>query len=614
MATTAVEMPINSASHTADPEHMHTPLSDRAASHSHEPSVEEKLLKIAQLVVLASQHHGSEYNRIKFGPRGSPVHYVPFSIQVPERVKALQEHQARYALRKAWWPCNRNNAIHGSPMIDVLTESTHPPLSHPASLTDLPREISAAMSAPLISPSVCATGGMALSQMQIKTSDSHPINVSIIIPEEVLHIIASHLIRREDLGRSPVFFGLASPYFLDHITAYLPNLPPELVSRAYTSPAPPFAPTMSARPITTYCPPIHTLPRPTRLAYYLKTNPTLRRAIHSAETIHAKRNNLNNIVPPHLYFEGSIYESESSPNTLSRHATLNEQSDSPSPRRSMSAPAVATIALTEFSETGVAQTALQSPNQSNQHSETSVASSTENSATELNLTASMRPTASVALGNLFLSSCPGKKVRLDGPVKGRCGVCRDLRKDLQRIRGMDVACIVCCLDDEELELLGVTWEDYSRIADEIGIDILRIPIPEGLTPASLRTFDIQLVQLINTYTLRGQHILAHCRGGVGRAGLIASCWILRLGLCGWVDSVPTLPDATMEQQDAPLSRRDTTMLVKRVINIVRRRRSPKAIETYEQVRFLVDFVELLRARASCPVPPGLPVEAEAQVD
>jgi protein-tyrosine phosphatase len=41
-------------------------------------------------------------------------------------------------------------------------------------------------------------------------------------------------------------------------------------------------------------------------------------------------------------------------------------------------------------------------------------------------------------------------------------------------------------------------------------------------------------------------------------------------------------------------RRDTMQLVERAIAVARRRRSIKAVETYEQVKFLVDFVEYLR--------------------
>lgn len=69
-------------------------------------------------------------------------------------------------------------------------------------------------------------------------------------------------------------------------------------------------------------------------------------------------------------------------------------------------------------------------------------------------------TPSFILGNMFMSSCPGKKgmdsftvnksrlfilfvsVRLKGPVKGRSGVCRDLYADLQRMKDLAVGCVV----------------------------------------------------------------------------------------------------------------------------------------------------------------------------
>ena len=46
------------------------------------------------------------------------------------------------------------------------------------------------------------------------------------------------------------------------------------------------------------------------------------------------------------------------------------------------------------------------------------------------------------LGNFFLSSCPGKKVRLQGPVKGRGTICRDVRADLARVRDLGVKCVI----------------------------------------------------------------------------------------------------------------------------------------------------------------------------
>lgn len=188
-----------------------------------------------------------------------------------------------------------------------------------------------------------------------------------------------------------------------------------------------------------------------------------------------------------------------------------------------------------------------------------------------------------------LTDIAAVKVRLTGPVRGRGAVCRDLEQDLRRIKALGVGCIVCCLDDEELSFLGAPWPEYSQAARGLGLDILRIPIPEGLAPASLELFDTHLTRLISVYTLTGVPVLAHCRGGVGRAGLVACCWMLKLGLCGWV---PTSDNHDVG--DEGQVRRDTLEQVEKVIGVVRQRRSLKAIETYEQVKFLVGYVDYLR--------------------
>jgi len=174
-------------------------------------------------------------------------------------------------------------------------------------------------------------------------------------------------------------------------------------------------------------------------------------------------------------------------------------------------------------------------------------------------------------------------------VRGRGAICRDVRQDLRRIKALGVGCVVCCLDDEELEFLGTPWPEYSQVARELGLDILRIPIPEGLAPASLELFDAHLTRLISVYTLTGVPVLAHCRGGVGRAGLVACCWILKLGLCGWASAGDDVGSA-----DEGRVRRDTLEQVEKAISIVRRRRSLKAIETYEHVKFLVGYIDYLR--------------------
>lgn len=192
------------------------------------------------------------------------------------------------------------------------------------------------------------------------------------------------------------------------------------------------------------------------------------------------------------------------------------------------------------------------------------------------------------------------------------------------------SCGHSCLDDDELRYLGAPWEEYARTADELSLDVLRsvphssllpmavfrlhpisyfisIPMPEGLAPADVGVLDAHLTRLIESYTLRGVPALVHCRGGVGRAGLVACCWALKLGLCGWIETQPgrspwlsfTAPEDLSEMP--PLEeagvRRDTLQLVERVITLVRRRRSPKALETFEQVKFLAEYVDFLREKA-----------------
>ncbi|WFD22713.1 hypothetical protein MEQU1_001388 [Malassezia equina] len=110
------------------------------------------------------------------------------------------------------------------------------------------------------------------------------------------------------------------------------------------------------------------------------------------------------------------------------------------------------------------------------------------------------------IGNLLLSSCPGKKVRLDEPVQGRCGIRRDLKMDLERFKDMGVRAIVCCLDDKELRHLGSPMEEYKKEAQAQGFDLLWLPIAEGFAPVDVSKFDMFMSMLILNYTLRAKSL------------------------------------------------------------------------------------------------------------
>jgi protein-tyrosine phosphatase len=241
------------------------------------------------------------------------------------------------------------------------------------------------------------------------------------------------------------------------------------------------------------------------------------------------------------------------------------------------------------------------------------------------------------IGNMLLSSCPGKKVRLTGPVRGRGAICRNLGLDLKRIRQLGVGALICCLDDEELGFLGAPWSDYEKEADQLGMEVIRLPMAEGFCPTDVSMADNIITNVVEQYTLRGVNVLVHCRGGVGRAGIIACTWMLKMGLvrsdldestfqrivasgekstggkvddhcCSSYDSnaaTTTTADRHNEALDQnpsddvyivddEESRRETMQIIRRLIDTIRRRRSPKAIETAEQVAFLFKYITFLR--------------------
>ncbi|KAJ6497896.1 protein-tyrosine phosphatase-like protein [Mycena sanguinolenta] len=433
------------------------------------------------LASLASQHHTSAYNTSKYGPQGCPIRYIPLSVHLPDHVRELQARQCIAASANAWWPCD--TPLEPPPLL--LGPCGMPTQDLPA----LRDQLRAAMQ-----DNVGATPA----PVPLKTSSTHPINISAMIPFELIPLISSHLLLSSS---GPTVFDIPSSFTLDRLTATQQH-------NHIIPPIPPPPPPPSTQSVVTQ----------------LRTRSAVSEALKAA---------ISTAVAP----VGALPTLHSNSSTLSLSLTV-------------------TVALDEKS----AKPAPQLP-----------------------------PEPTFTIGNIFLSSCPGKKVRLQGPVKGRSGVCRDLHADIRRMKDLGVGCIICCLDDAELEFLGAPWHLYERAAKAVGISVLRIPTPEGLAPPSPASLDAHLTRIIDAYTLRGVPILVHCRGGVGRAGVVACCWMLKLGLCGWLrnENVPLLGGSV---------RQDTFELVERVIGIARRRRSIKAIETYEQVQFLVDFAEYLRSK------------------
>ncbi|KAG2448241.1 hypothetical protein HYH02_006826 [Chlamydomonas schloesseri] len=128
-------------------------------------------------------------------------------------------------------------------------------------------------------------------------------------------------------------------------------------------------------------------------------------------------------------------------------------------------------------------------------------------------------------GRLGLTVCPGKHIiARDGTV-----YCRDLAADLKRLREVHaVDVVVALLPEAELRHLKV--RDYAAAVTAHGMEYLNLPIIEMAAPPDLH----QAVALIDAVVERinaGKTVVLHCKGGVGRAGVIAACTLLRLHVC-----------------------------------------------------------------------------------
>eukprot|EP01023_Acetabularia_acetabulum_P048475 TRINITY_DN5125_c0_g1_i1.p2 TRINITY_DN5125_c0_g1~~TRINITY_DN5125_c0_g1_i1.p2 ORF type:complete len:210 (+),score=21.57 TRINITY_DN5125_c0_g1_i1:158-787(+) len=163
-------------------------------------------------------------------------------------------------------------------------------------------------------------------------------------------------------------------------------------------------------------------------------------------------------------------------------------------------------------------------------------------------------------GRLGLCYCPGKKFARNNWVFDR-----NLSKDLTRLHDVHRAqIIVCLLGDYELRSLGV-W-NYDKQVQKAGMQLIKFPIIEMLAPISEEQTLVVIDNIIE-HLKDGESVVMHCKGGVGRAGTIAACILLRLKLVS-------------NAQDA--------------IKLVRSRRCNFAIESQCQERFICQFATFFK--------------------
>jgi ADP-ribosyl-[dinitrogen reductase] hydrolase len=124
-------------------------------------------------------------------------------------------------------------------------------------------------------------------------------------------------------------------------------------------------------------------------------------------------------------------------------------------------------------------------------------------------------------GRLGLTRAPGRW------WPGREGDCdARLREDLRSLAADHGArVLVTLLERGELAELG----DVGLAARRAGLEWVHFPIPDMWIPADAAAA-ARLVARLNASLERGECVVVHCWGGLGRAGTIAACCLVARGV------------------------------------------------------------------------------------
>jgi ADP-ribosyl-[dinitrogen reductase] hydrolase len=133
--------------------------------------------------------------------------------------------------------------------------------------------------------------------------------------------------------------------------------------------------------------------------------------------------------------------------------------------------------------------------------------------------------AGPGFGRIGITFCPGK---YDPHALGGYWH-RDLAIDLEAIRAWGAAAVVTLLQPQELTLLRV-----ERLGDEVRrrnmlwfhLPIVDVSIPDKMFEAEWDVAGQELRALLR----RELDLVVHCRGGLGRAGMIAARLLVELGV------------------------------------------------------------------------------------
>ena len=127
-------------------------------------------------------------------------------------------------------------------------------------------------------------------------------------------------------------------------------------------------------------------------------------------------------------------------------------------------------------------------------------------------------------GKIGMTFCPGKQ----DPHAMTGHWDRNLESDLAAIANWGATALVTLMELHELERVGVSGLGVA--AAEQGLDWYHLPIRDVSVPSV--AFEAEWVdagRALRSRLMGGESVVVHCRGGLGRTGLIAARLLVELG-------------------------------------------------------------------------------------
>lgn len=128
-------------------------------------------------------------------------------------------------------------------------------------------------------------------------------------------------------------------------------------------------------------------------------------------------------------------------------------------------------------------------------------------------------------GLIGITLCPGKS----GDSQQGSSWARDLETDVAAIRSWGASVVVTLIEDHEFPMLGV--ESLPRALQDAGIEWHHLPIRDVDVPD--HRFESRWVYAgtrVRERLRSGERVLVHCRGGLGRAGLVGAGLLVESGV------------------------------------------------------------------------------------